>query len=263
MMPPESAGVDALIGFTGFVGGNLARQRSFDLLYNSTNIADIRNKTFGTLVCAGVKAEKWRANQDPAADLESIERLWKSLTTVTARKFVLISTVDVYPAPNGVDETTAIDPRESQPYGRHRYELEERVADRFDSLILRLPALFGRGLKKNALFDLLHGNQTDRIDSRGVFQFYDVGRLSTEITIAVDNNLSLVNVATEPLSIEEIASDCFGEPFINHVLPQPPRYDFRSIYASLFGGSRGYLIGREELKQALTHWIVTERAHTS
>jgi len=30
-----------LIGFTGFVGGTLRRDRSFDAVYNSVNIADI------------------------------------------------------------------------------------------------------------------------------------------------------------------------------------------------------------------------------
>ena len=29
---------DALIGYTGFVGGNLQNQRRFDFLYNSKNI---------------------------------------------------------------------------------------------------------------------------------------------------------------------------------------------------------------------------------
>lgn len=45
----------ALIGYTGFVGGNLAKQMSFDRVYNSQNIADIEGKQFNLVVCAGVR----------------------------------------------------------------------------------------------------------------------------------------------------------------------------------------------------------------
>lgn len=250
---------DALIGYTGFVGSSLTRKRSFGSVYNSSNIAEIRGRTFDTVVCAGVSAEKWRANRDPAADLAAIDRLWRSLREASATKLILISTIDVYPDPVGVNETTPITPIESQPYGKHRYELEARARDHFDSLVMRLPGLFGKGLKKNALFDLLHSNQTERIDSRGVFQFYDVERLAGDIDTATGHGFSLLNVATEPVSVEEVARDCFGETFVNHVVEKPARYDMRSIHAGAFGGRDGYLISRTEVKDSLRAWVSSER----
>ena len=46
--------VDAgLIGYSGFIGGNLARATRFDGLYNSKNIETIAGQSFGLLVCAG------------------------------------------------------------------------------------------------------------------------------------------------------------------------------------------------------------------
>ena len=42
-----------LIGYTGFVGGNLLRQSEFQKLYNSSNIAEIQEQQFDYLVCAG------------------------------------------------------------------------------------------------------------------------------------------------------------------------------------------------------------------
>ena len=186
--------------------------------------------------------------------------MWSSLREANARKLILISTIDVYPDPHGVDENTPIDPVQSQPYGRHRYELEVRASGHFDTMVVRLPGLFGKGLKKNALYDLLHAHETERIDSRGVFQFYDVEQLASDIDIASGHDISLLNVATEPVSIEEISRDCFGAPFVNHVVDKPAGYDMRSVHAGLFGGTGGYLVNRADVKDSLRRWVVFERA---
>ena len=69
----------ALIGSTGFVGQTLQRSITFDALYHRPNIDSIRGQRFGTLICAGLPAEKWRANREPAPDLANMERnpgLW-------------------------------------------------------------------------------------------------------------------------------------------------------------------------------------------
>ncbi len=50
---------------------------------------------------------------------------------------------------------------------------------------MRLPGLYGPGLKKNVIFDFLHDNDVHKIDSRGVFQFYDTTRLWRDLEIAV------------------------------------------------------------------------------
>lgn len=146
----------AIIGYTGFVGSNLVRQVDFNSLYNSKNIESIIGKKFDLLVCSGAPAVKWLANKEPEKDLENIKRLTKCLGKVAAKKVILISTVDVYPLPVEVDEDTEIDLEVLHPYGKHRLELERFVEARFDSLIVRLPGLFGDGLKKNIIYDLLH-----------------------------------------------------------------------------------------------------------
>ena len=71
--------MNALIGHTGFVGSNLALQLPFEAKFSSRNIGDIRGKTFDTIVCAGAYAAKWKANQDPQADREAVERLMAPL----------------------------------------------------------------------------------------------------------------------------------------------------------------------------------------
>src|SRR4051812_34599878 len=107
----------ALIGHSGFVGGNLLRQRPFDELFNSKNVEEIKGRSYELLVVSGAPAEKWRANKESEADQAAIDRLVAAISSVRAKKTVLISTVDVYPRPLGMDERTAIDTVDAQPYG--------------------------------------------------------------------------------------------------------------------------------------------------
>ena len=43
----------ALIGNTGFVGGNLRRQVRFDVLVSSSNVDELRGRSFELVACAG------------------------------------------------------------------------------------------------------------------------------------------------------------------------------------------------------------------
>ncbi len=146
----------ALIGYTGFVGSNLALQYEFTDLYNSKNITEIAGKSYDLLICAGVKAQKWVANQQPEKDLADIQALIGQLSKAEIKQFVLISTIDVYPNPVNVDEDSLIDKTNHHPYGLNRLYLEEWVANHYqDHLIIRLPGLFGKGIKKNFIHDIL------------------------------------------------------------------------------------------------------------
>ena len=252
--------VDALIGSTGFVGGNLARQTHFDESYNSRNIEAIADRKFGLLVCSGAPAEKWRANQDPVADLANIERLMHCLAKVSADEVVLISTVDVYPDPVAVDEDAIIDPARVHPYGKHRLLLEAFVSARFHTTVVRLPGLFGPGLKKNIVFDLLHGNRVDQVHCDSVFQFYDLNHLWRDISIARQSRLQRVNFATEPTSVREVARAGFGIDFQNRPSTTPARYDFRSRHAALFGGSGEYLYDKQQVLSGLAAFVASARA---
>ena len=89
----------ALIGFTGFVGNSLQKQTSFDAFYRSTNIQEIVGKEFDMVICAGAPAQKWIANREPEADKKTINFLIKNINTINCKRFVLISTVDVFPKP--------------------------------------------------------------------------------------------------------------------------------------------------------------------
>jgi nucleoside-diphosphate-sugar epimerase len=245
----------ALIGYTGFVGSNLLRQGSFDACFNSKNIDEIEGMQFDRVVCAGVPAAKWIANREPVEDRQNIERLCRHLSAARADSFVLISTVDVYPVPVDVDENSTIDIETCQPYGKHRLELEQFISDRFDTTIIRLPGLFGRGLKKNVIYDFMHDNNTDQINTRSVFQFYSLEHLTSDIETALENNIRVLNITSEPTSVAEVARVCLGRDFTNAVEAEPARYDYRSCHAQLFGGNNGYLYSKQQVLADLEKYV--------
>lgn len=106
------------------------------------------------------------ANRQPENDRQAIERLIAQLGRIKAERFVLISTIAVLDGFSASDEDTASF-EGSLPYGVHRRLLEEFVAANFpDALVVRLPALFGAGLKKNFLFDLLNPMPSMLSDAR-------------------------------------------------------------------------------------------------
>lgn len=144
-----------LVGSTGFVGGNLLASHDFDACYHSTDISE----SFGTcpdlVVYAGVTAAKYLANRAPQADRAKVRQAYENLKAMRPRKVILISTIDVYKDPCGKDENSPMELDGLHPYGRNRLELEDLVRNEFDTLVVRLPALFGKGLKKNFVYDAM------------------------------------------------------------------------------------------------------------
>ena len=251
----------ALIGHTGFVGGNYARQRAFEACYRSIDIETIAGQHFDLVVCAGAPGTKWLANQEPERDREALQRLMRPLERVRAERFVLLSTIDVFPAPRGVDEASPVDGAAASPYGRHRRELEEFVASRFGNhLIVRLPGLFGPGLKKNPIYDLLHENRLEAVPSDGLFQFYDLTRLAADLDTAGRAGLALVHFATEPVRIAEVAQHAFGRAFENPFGARAPRYDLRTRHAAAFGRSGWYLASKAETLAGIAAFARSARA---
>lgn len=250
----------ALIGHTGFVGSNLAKQIPFDAFFNSTNCDEIRGKHFDEIYCAGISAVKWKANKDPEGDWGAIAPLLKNLEQVTADRFVLISTVDCYANPHKVDESTPIDESKLHPYGLHRYRVEQFVGQRFPKVnVIRLPGLFGPGLKKNAIYDFIHNNNVGAIDSQAIFQFYDLRRLSSDIATAIAHDLPLVNFSTAPTAVRDIAKKVFDMEFDNKLSASPPDYDMRSLHAAAFGGQGAYLMSAEQVFSALRNFVEEEK----
>lgn len=251
----------ALIGHTGFVGGTLLRSRHYDDLYNSSNIGRIAGAKYDRLVCAGVSAAKWLANKDPASDRTGIARLTDALDKVEAREFILISTIDVYPVTSlALDEDAAIDASLNHSYGRHRYELEQWVRQRFPhAQIVRLPALFGNGLKKNLLYDLLHKCGVPTVHPEAQFQWYPMRRLNHDLERVRGAGAPLINLFPEGIAMAEITSAFFPDVEVGSAEGPAPVYGVRTKYASLFGGANGYMLDATVILGELARYIASSR----
>lgn len=299
--------MNVLVGYTGFVGSNLYETGEFDRVYNSKNIEEAYGTNPELLVYAGLRAEKYLANNDPKKDLEQIKIAEENISKINPKKLVLISTVDVFKVPVGVDENSPIDTDGLHAYGYNRYLLECWAREKYpDALIVRLPGLFGENIKKNFIYDFInlipfmlkeekffelsaneprlldfYENQNNGFykvnvvdeeknalkdifrnvgfsalnftDSRSKYQFYNLRNLWKDIRIALEAGITMWHPATEPVTAEELYEYLAGEDFVNELGGVPANYDYRTIYANLFGGENGYISDKicvmEEIKK--------------
>ncbi len=251
-----------LIGYTGFVGGNISEQHTFDFLFNTKNIKEIRWKHFDLLVCAWVKAVKWYANQNSEEDWQNIESLLEMLKTVTADRFILISTIDIYPELIWNDEDYSGFDKQTQPYGAHRFMFENFAKAHFPkSHIIRLPGLFGNGIKKNVIYDLLHDNQLENIDPGARIQYYPLDRIWQDIETTVKNNIPVVNFFASPIVSEDIIERFFLDKkyLITRAPTETIRYDLRTKYAMLYGWKDWYILGYDDIIAYMDAFIKREQ----
>lgn len=293
--------MEYLVGYTGFVGSNIAEKHKFDRYFNSKNIEEAYDTNPDLLIYAGLRAEKYLANNAPEKDMELIIQAEENIKKINPKKLVLISTIDVFKVPKDVDENSKIDTVDLHAYGYNRYQLELWVRENYpDALIIRLPGLFGKNIKKNFIYDYinvipfmlkkdkfeelstkepdinnyytLQSNGFYKVqvededkeklkekfrkvgfsalnftDSRSVYQFYNLERLLGDIQIALNAGIKMWHPATEPVSAAEIYKYLTGNEFVNELGGVPAYYDYKTVYAELFGGRNGYICGKESV----------------
>ncbi len=244
----------AILGWTGLVGQTLYHQLlrngvppSTVNLFNSKNLQAARHGNFRTLYIACMPAAKWLANRNPAADKATLEGVLEVLATVNAEQVILLSTVDA------VDSTAA-----SQPYGAHRRMLEVAVSQRWPatSYILRLPALFGRGLKKNALYDLLHENNVAALCLDSTFQWYNLANLFQDINECIVKSWHVTQLVSPPIALRTIMERWFPHLLTAATAAQPVHYNLRTDTSQR---PTGFWTTTEALLAEMGTWIAWER----
>jgi hypothetical protein len=246
----------ALIGYTGFIGNNLRTQYQFTDLYNSVNFREMKDQRYDFVVCAGVSGVKWLANKQPFEDKNGISDLEKILSTITAQKFVLISTIDTYSLTESLNEDFDCTQLKNHAYGTHRLEFEIFCNNYFDHCtIVRLPALFGDGIKKNVIYDLLNDNCLAMINVMSEFQYYPLEYLWADVQIAVQNDLKLINLFSEPIPTHKIVSSFFSAKVIGADAAPRVLYSLRSKYAYIWGNSAHYTYTKEQIILCMAEFI--------
>ena len=255
------AGSSALIGHTGFVGGNLLRQADFDALYNTRNINEIDGTVHSHIVIAAAQAKKWWANQNPQEDWNGIERLLNHLSRCQSKQVTLVSTIDVLGSAAGLTERDPPDAEELTAYGIHRLKLEQEVRSMFEHvLIVRLPGLFGPGLKKNVIFDLLRHNALEHINPRSSYQYYGLDNLWGDIQIALTEKLELVHLFPAPIPTWELLERFFPNCDVGAAAAPEAHYDHRTVYGPLFGGDTKYISDKAAVMGQIGAFIDYQRS---
>lgn len=241
-----------LIGHTGFVGTNLSKQRNFTQYYNSRTIEAIKGKTYAQAVCAGIQPIQWWANKHPEADLANIDFLVEQLRQCTIDHFIMISTIDVYPKTRIVDERFNCHSLEHDAYGHNRLYAEDRIKELFPKVtIIRLPTLFGYGLKTNILYDLMHERSITNINPKSTFQWYNLDHLWLDIQAILNHDFMLVNLVSEPIEVGMLAEAYFPKAELGSTNNPTTQYDVRTRYGRALGGGGGYVYTKERILKDL------------
>lgn len=301
---------DLLVGSTGFVGGNLLAKHTFAAECHSSDITAQYGTRPDLCVYAGVPAAMFLANADPEADLAVMRAARENIRQIAPKRLVLISSIAVLADSRGVYEDSPAQDNEGLPaYGKNRLQLERWVREDFpDALIVRLPALYGAGIRKNFLFDLhtitpamlrpekyselaaksplvksaytladngfykLNGtadpvalraffaandfNALAFTDARSRYQFYNLGRLWSDMEAARAADVKLLHLCTPPVSAAEVYTAVTGKTDWHNELPKPPfDYDLRSRHAALLGGSGDYLCTKQQELDDITRFM--------
>ena len=301
---------DLLVGSTGFVGGNLLAKHTFAAECHSSDITAQYGTRPDLCIYAGVPAAMFLANADPEADLAVMRAARENIRQIAPKRLVLISSIAVLADSRGVYEDSPARDTEGLPaYGKNRLQLERWVREDFpDALIVRLPALYGAGIRKNYLFDLhtitpamlrpekyselaaksplvksaytladngfykLNGtvdpaalraffaandfNALAFTDARSRYQFYNLGRLWSDMEAARAADVKLLHLCTPPVSAAEVYTAVTGKADWHNELPKPPfDYDLRSRHAALLGGSGDYLCTKQQELDDITRFM--------
>jgi hypothetical protein len=191
----------AIIG-KGFVGSTLNQPGRFTNWYDSKSTHTMSGH-YELIVIAAPSATKYLANELPQIDWESICNLTAALSEVTADRVILISTIDA--EPKRVEKYNEF-------YGKHRLSLERFVQRQFENhLIVRLPALFGRGLKKNILYDLLNKQADYLANPDDTYQWFNIERLWSLIKQFYGRSIGVRGFYSEPISVREIVERFFSD----------------------------------------------------
>tara|TARA_X000001036_G_scaffold368386_1_gene354008 strand:- start:97 stop:918 length:822 start_codon:yes stop_codon:yes gene_type:complete len=249
-----------LIGHTGFVGSNLKLLNNFLKCYNSENINDAYKEHFDLLILAGLSGTKFLINKDPREDLKNIENQKNILKSIKANHIVFISTIDIYSDKIGVDENCKTELSSLDHYGLNRLEFEGFIVDNFKKhYIIRLPMLFGKGLKKNILFDLLNNQFLEKINIYSVLQWYDLTNLWKDIKIIIKENIKLINLISEPVTMQDIIRNHFDEKLFNKGKNSGRiQTNILSKFGSCFDSDSDYIYSKEEICDCIDKFILSQ-----
>ncbi len=183
-----------IVGAKGFVGSALCRNAHKNnevIQINKNNYEEEKSKTYDILINSAMPSTKYWASTNPFDDFKKTVELTADLTyNWKYEKIIQISTISVE--------------KLDTPYAINKKAAED-ILNFKNSLIVRLGTLYGIGLKKGPLFDLLNKNKV-YTDKKSQFDFIDVDYCAKWIIENQDREGVVTLGAKDTTSLEEIAN---------------------------------------------------------
>jgi nucleoside-diphosphate-sugar epimerase len=214
-------GVCLVLGGKGFVGSALAAEATERGYQTLIVDRDEYEQTVGTqcdlLVNANGNSKKFLARENPRLEFDlSVRSVERSLHDFKAARYVHLSTMDIYPDvsdPALNREDIPIEIARQSPYGFHKYLAEQLVRhDAARWTIFRMAGFVGKGLWKNAIYDLLHG-QPLRVSPDSEYQYLNTRDLARIVFSVVEQGgeKSVFNITGDGVvSLRSIAAQIPG-----------------------------------------------------
>jgi nucleoside-diphosphate-sugar epimerase len=215
-----------VIGCEGFVGASLCRYISTtdnDLVkIHRNNFDDSQEIKFDVLINAATPSKKYWALNNPLDDFQATVGLTAEVVyNWQYDKLIQISTIS---AQCQLDH----------PYGINKYLAEQLVLTHNDNnLIIRLGNLFGEGLKKGIVYDIINNN-TLFVSGNSRYTFIDVDK-AAKIIYEKLGSKGIEGVSSRnSISLKEIVSELhlnreFGDRV--EILPEPENSDSPDVAA--------------------------------
>ena len=245
--------MNIVVGGTGFVGSTLARGIEFGASFSSGNIGEFKHVPDGCdLYLCCPTAQKWLVDKNPVGDLLSAMSIVETLRSRRFRAVYLFSTIDVYcESPVGSDEDVVPTFRRIG-YGHNRRAFEMACMGSLECqrfMSFRLPALFGAGLKKNVIYDIMNGHRLEHLNSNSSYQWYDMGDLLGDVRKCEQiHQGGVFNLFNEPVETSELCLKVFGKEF--GASGGRIFYDHRTKFCR-----GGYMRSREEVLEKLRRFV--------
>jgi dTDP-4-dehydrorhamnose reductase len=152
----------AILGANGLLGADLVTNLQMNYVVTpitKQNYDEHKGKSFDVFINANGNSKRFWAIQNVLEDFEvSTNSVYKTMFDFKFKKYIYISSVDVYPDPSSPKRTQE-DPEikviDQNPYGFHKYLSEQIVKKNVsDWLILRPSIILGSNLKKGPIYDI-------------------------------------------------------------------------------------------------------------
>tara|TARA_R110001583_G_scaffold4568_11_gene26206 strand:+ start:92 stop:796 length:705 start_codon:yes stop_codon:yes gene_type:complete len=193
----------AIIGSNGFVGKALCRASNKlgfkTIRVTRQNYDDLKHDTYDYVINTAMPSKRFWSLNNPVEDCkETILKTADIFYKWKYNKFIQISSISATKQLN-------------MPYGIHKRAAEIIVENNENTLIVRLGALYGSGLLKSALFDLVNKNHI-YVDINSEYNYIDVDTAAEWIIKNIDKT-GIKNVgAKDTISLLQISKGIWDNP---------------------------------------------------